>query len=122
MDYFEVKKEVEGIKNHIKKNDKIYIFGAGIIGERVYESLKTSNKEVVAFIDNDEEKQKSSYLNMPVISKKDVDKNIPIVISVSQKYLTQLREEFEDIGYIWLENLFGYVIYQNFLYDIDNDL
>lgn len=94
----------------LKKNEIIYIYGAGTYGQRFYEILNKLEIKTV-FIDRDREKQLNGCMGNEVISPiqffslDNICKNV--VIAVTHCYALEIQKLLEQNGYVYNENFWG---------------
>ena len=76
----------------IHKYKKIYIYGAGIRGERYYSYLEKMKRQPTAFIVSDKGEEEKAIHDIPVynISEVELDENCGIIIGVSEKYQQEI--------------------------------
>lgn len=75
---------------------KVVLFGAGNVGERVYQRLKD---EVEAVIDNDEKKIGQSFHEVPVISLKEyIEKYSDLVILIASMAVGEISRQLDTAG------------------------
>lgn len=97
----------------IKKYEKVYLYGAGIIARSVYESLARNDVVIEAFIVSQAEKNSKVFMGRKVIAVDKVEfenKKTLIIIAVNVKYHDEIKYILEDknlkyITYNELENL-----------------
>ena len=91
---------------------KIAIYGAGKCGEEIFHRLGFADC-VECFIDNNEEKQKSGFLNKKVISVKELaqkkDMSLIVIIATFNSEINRmLQKQMRNIGYYDGDNLYTY--------------
>jgi hypothetical protein len=85
-----------------KPETEYYIFAAGTYGRRLINFLRDNapSLKIIAFIDNDQNKQGTIYQGLPVISWDKAKENVPRVkIIISLSLPTQLRDFLLAKGY-----------------------
>ncbi len=99
------KKELEDfLLNATKKgHHNIILYGAGEVCEIILTTLKNSSRldiSIPAIIDDDLEKRGKTIENIPIISKKDLDKYPHDAIFISSyTFEEQIAKELKNIGY-----------------------
>lgn len=96
----ELEKEAGFLTGQFEIHKKIYLFGAGILGEFLLHTLKTFQC-FGGFIDNDKQKQKGGFLGETVLSLDDYRKNNEfgwIVICASAEHSTEMLEQLCQEG------------------------
>lgn len=97
----------ENIENFLieletKGYQKILIYGAGEVAETILNIFKNTQKnlKVLALIDDDQEKQKTSLLGYQIISRKQIkDYQHDAVVITSYTYEDDIRKKLEEITY-----------------------
>ena len=83
-------KLIEDVKRLKKETDKLYIYGAGFYGKDVYRALDNNGIKVDGFLVTKENSNKE-VLGLPLIEAKSViEKNIGIVIGLSDTYVGEV--------------------------------
>ncbi len=97
--------EYDAVYKQIKTKKNVYIFGAGRDGKAVYDILTTwlaGDFRIIGFIDNDKDKQGTTYCGLPVIACEDIDISTPalaVVIGiVGAKVFQDIKEELRELG------------------------
>ena len=107
--------EFDEYAEFIKGAKKIYIFGAGVNGKVLTDSIHhflQDEIEIVGFIDNNPKKQGTMYLERKVYGLHEVEKGIPIVIAVACQHVNTVMAQLIAAGYCEKKNIFTF---QNFL-------
>ncbi|MBQ4531273.1 MAG: radical SAM protein [Lachnospiraceae bacterium] len=110
--------EFDAVYTNLKKRSKLYLFGAGDYGEKIYELLSLK-KVVQGFIDNNTDKQKKKYCGMHVYDISQIDKEdheIGIIICVSPYFRKAIIQQLMLEGYIYNENMFTMEVYMSVYY------
>ena len=82
------------------KDKKVYIFGAGKNGIRTFQWLTENQVEVIAFVDSNKEKWQCRIIDkIECISPDKMDKDVPIVLSVGEKSVKEIKNELGNAGY-----------------------
>lgn len=83
----------------IKDIQKVYLFGAGLVGKSVFELLQNL-LYVKSFVDNDANKQGTIFEGKRVISVNNIkmDKNTAVLICVSPESVDTVIKQMNDIG------------------------
>lgn len=112
------KEEIKKVKDRIledkRRLESIYIFGAGILGNRL-QTLLDAYKCMGSFVDNSIEKQKQGYCNCTVISADqyiEISKEHILVIAVSTANTEIICRQMENLG---LEKNRDYYLYNDFI-------
>lgn len=83
----------------IEIEDKgVYIFGVGKLGQRIFDFLSSTEIKVKGFIDNNTEKQKTIFNNLPVSSTIGINVNSIIYIASATHY-NSIYKQLLDLGY-----------------------
>lgn len=88
---------------HGNSNAKLYLFGASVTGEQVYNQIieiTNGSDKIVAFVDNNPELQGKSLFNLPIINKyqlKDRIEDKDIVLISSNKFVP-ISNDLEKLG------------------------
>lgn len=93
--------DIMNLKKTLQTKEEVYIFGAGLAGQIAYESLK-NNVDILAFIDNDEMKQRKTLKDLPIISLEEASHDKLILIaSIFYKEISEqlIQEKYEFITY-----------------------
>lgn len=77
--------------------DKIIIFGAGINGRSIYRKLHKEN-EIIAFIDNDDNKIGKTFKGLPIIKPKECNKLEYDYIAYTGHWHKEMREQLLCLG------------------------
>ncbi|MBK1878233.1 nucleoside-diphosphate sugar epimerase/dehydratase [Pelagicoccus mobilis] len=72
------------------------LFGASIGGKNVFKKMRRSH-DIVAFIDNDRNKQGTSFLGKPIISPNDIRKEKYDKIMIASSYHEEIFEQLVDL-------------------------
>ena len=102
------KRDVETIIENVNVSEPIYIYGAGIIGGELYQTLKKYDL-FGCFIDNNELLVELGYKGEKVISEEDYFANKttnPIVIAASNKNTKIIKSSLEKRGLEYNKNFF----------------
>jgi glycosyltransferase family protein len=89
---------------------KLLIFGAGQNGRKVSESFITANTDIVAYIDNDKDKNGSAFLNKPIITPSKIFEYEFEFIVISNYIYQQINDELVKEG-IDQEKIINYYQY-----------
>ena len=81
------------------KQKGVFIFGVGKLGQRVYDFLISANIKVYAFVDNNAEKQKHTFNDLPVIPSADLKKDA-IVYIASATYFNPIYKQLLKQGLV----------------------
>lgn len=82
-----------------KIGNQVYLFGAGENGLFIAKELQKENIKVVAFCDNNKMLQNKIVENdIYCISPEQIDKKIPIIITVSIKYVNEVKKQIQNLG------------------------
>lgn len=85
---------------HKLRDSKIYIFGAGQNGIRAFQWLNGNHVKVIGFVDNDERKWGQRIIDdVECIAPDDMEKNVPVVLSISEIFVKEIRAQLERKGY-----------------------
>ncbi len=113
--------ELKNKKTFFEKNaeryKKIYVFGAGIIGEELYHTFKAYNI-LGGYVDNSLEKQKCGYLNHKVYSLEEyllMGSEHLLIVAVSNKNKQIIVKQLEENG---LHQGVDFELYDTFLKEI----
>ena len=113
--------ELKNKKTFFEKNaeryKKIYVFGAGIIGEELYHTFKAYNI-LGGYVDNSLEKQKCGYLNHKVYSLEEyllMGSEHFLIVAVSNKNKQIIVKQLEENG---LRQGVDFELYDTFLKEI----
>lgn len=90
----------ESILKEFRKQEEIYIFGAGILGEEIRQVLEWYSL-FAGYIDNDVEKQRKGFKGAKVIPFKDYDKGTgrkKIVVAASEENMHAICAQLEREG------------------------
>lgn len=80
-------------------NRKLYIFGAGKGGQRIYDQLHRLGVTINAFIDNDLRKKGQSLCGLPVMPPRDLNKTAETVIVVASMWREDIVKQLRTMGY-----------------------
>lgn len=111
----ELDKAAEDISELIRMHEKIYVFGAGVLGKNMQEILEYLHM-FGGFIDNDKEKQKHGVDGKEVISFDQYLKNgsqNQIVIAADKKNIPSISKQISESGFEINKN---YFTYETFMY------
>ncbi len=84
------------------RNEKIYIFGTGVVGQRLLDLIGSAGytDSFKGFIVSDDRNERMTYGEYPVFSFKDVsEKDALVLVSVSDKYHKDLYDMLKMNGY-----------------------
>lgn len=82
------------------KGKKVYIFGTGKNGIRASQWLIENHVDIIAFADNNKEKWNCKiFSDIECISPKDMNKSFPIILSVSENFVKEIKTQLEIDGY-----------------------
>lgn len=113
----ELDTRAEELLSKINTQEKLYVFGAGMLGEDVYGILNRLNM-FAGFIDNNTEKQKNGMDGMPVLSLEEYlaegKKNL-IVIAATRENTAIISKQLTDAA---LEAGKDFYTYRELLYEI----
>lgn len=89
-----------GLIHLIRENgNKVYLFGAGENGLFMAKELQGEKVQIAAFCDNNEKLQNKTFLNnILCIAPGQIDRKIPIIITVNIKYVKEVREQIQELG------------------------
>jgi len=74
--------------------------GAGKNGIRTFQWLTENQVEVIAFVDSNKEKWQCRIIDkIECISPDKMDKDVPIVLSVGEKSVKEIKNELGNAGY-----------------------
>ena len=110
----EILEPYAGVLENLKK---VYIFGAQRLGEKIYKQCTQSGIEVLAFIDNDTNKQGKYFLEKSILSLSEVKDKNSIIIIASTTYLGDILKQLKKLTY---KNYIPYPILS--IYNGDNFL
>lgn len=105
------------VSNFIRKEKKIYLFGAGLIGKEILEIIKKTGC-FAGFIDNDSEKQSFGAHGVNVISPQcylDNGSRGIIVITADEKNSLTIEKQLSHMGLEREKDFYGY---KSFMRDI----
>lgn len=81
--------------------EKLYIFGAGILGKEFYETFRGREYHFLGFIDNDEGKQNTKICDTPVYALDELEKDNKIGIILVNKFHSDIiMEQLLKKGYL----------------------
>lgn len=84
----------------LQENKGIVIFGTGNLANNIYESMK-NKEDVQYFVDNDKEKQNSTFKGKKVYSPlKVIEDKERIIIIVASMYSAEITQQLSDYGLI----------------------
>lgn len=93
----------EELRHLLMPYEKVLIYGAGVIGKRIFDELDALNQQkVIGFAVTDTKENDSSYKGMPVrcieefVEEKDT---LAVVIAVTEKYREEIREKLVNLGF-----------------------
>ena len=82
-----------------ESGNQVYLFGIGENGLFIAEELRKENVQIVAFCDNNKKMQNKIIMHDIVcIAPEQVNKEIPIVITVNIKHVNEVRMQLRTIG------------------------
>ena len=84
-------------KTEIKEKG-VYIFGVGKLGQRIFEFLSSRGILINGFVDNNSEKQKTKFNNLPVYATNSIDINSIIYIA-SATYYNPIYKQLLSLGF-----------------------
>ena len=93
--------EFDQVYENIKRRNKLYLFGAGDYGEKIYDLL-CKEKDIQGFIDNNIEKQKQGYCGKKVYDISEIDKtkdDVGIILCVSPYTRKPIMQQLMAEGY-----------------------
>lgn len=111
----ELDKVAEDISELVRLHDKIYVFGAGILGKNMQEILEYLHM-FGGYIDNDKEKQKNGVDGKEVISFDQYVKSgreNQIVIAADKKNIPAISRQLSEKGLVINKN---YFLYEEFMH------
>ncbi len=76
----------------------VYIFGVGKLGQRIFDFLSSKEIKILGFIDNNQERQKTKFNNLPVLSPDAVDKEALVYIA-SATYFNPIYKQLLGLGF-----------------------
>lgn len=99
--------EFDGISQKVIEkynNKKIFIYGAGLVGRRIYHALvKLTDWKVLGFIDSNIEKQGGIFCNLDVFSVQDIElfsihklQNVVIIIGLNDEIGEIVKQEIDS--------------------------
>ncbi len=88
-------KPQENILDNLKE---AYIFGSQRLGEKIYNCLVKNGIDVIAFIDNDVNRQGNYFCGKKIIPVYKIKKSSTIIIA-SLNYLYEISKQLEDLGF-----------------------
>lgn len=107
--------EYDAVYEQIKTKKNIYIFGAGRDGRAVFDILTNwlaGDFHIIGFVDNDQNKQGTTYCGLPVVSCQEIDIGIPalaVVIGiVGAKVFQDIKNDLKKIGLRENQDFFHY--------------
>ncbi len=82
------------------KNHKVYIFGAGNYGVFIHTFLSLNNIDVIAFCDNNIQKQHRTLQNLPILSPAETlsQKEDSCYIITATKYIQEITQQLIQLG------------------------
>lgn len=92
-----------------KKNNKVLLFGADILGKEFLKVCKSNNLKVMAICDNDRSKKGRKILGVKVISideLKEYPKDTPIIVTIMHDFI--VKEQLKKLGYT---SVFGHTYF-----------
>lgn len=82
-----------------ESGNQVYLFGIGENGLFIAEELRKENVQIVAFCDNNKKMQNKIIMrNIVCIAPEQVNKEIPIVITVNIRHVNKVRMQLKTIG------------------------
>lgn len=101
--YFEKSPIVNEIKNECREGQSVILYGCGALGSLAFQVFKTLGIEVFAYIDRDEDKQKTTYNGCKVYSLEEAEtlsKDLPVLICIYDGNIERkVREELKEFGF-----------------------
>lgn len=107
-------------QNKVNQKDKIILFGAGLMGKKIYHYLTEFGIEISNFCDNDNLKQGKMLYGIPIISvdKAMEDKNAKFVIGMLLDHLKETAvQQLKENGICDCNIIEGCQIYENQYFD-----
>ena len=107
------------LKFSFKKNKKVILFGAAILG-KVFAELCLKNKlEIINFCDNDKSKNKAVLNGIEIISIEELQKhpkNTPIIITILHDFV--VKDQLKKLGFthVWSHTYFATFYPKKFRY------
>jgi len=93
-------KLIDDIHRIQQETDAIYIYGAGFYGKDVCRVLRNNDIDVAGFLVTKKADNADEVLGLPVFEAKDyLQKNIGIVIGLSDTYIGQVQDSLEKQGF-----------------------
>ncbi len=99
--------ELDHVYRKMQEKDLFYIFGAGDYGRQLYQIMK-DEISVAGFIDNNSRKQGQELYNQMIYKLQDIkwDRNIGIILAVSQFSRSAVVKQLQEAGYVEEEDYF----------------
>lgn len=76
----------------------VYVFGVGKLGQRIFDFLSSKEIKILGFIDNNQERQKAKFNNLPVLSLDAINKDA-IVYIASATYFNPIYKQLLGLGF-----------------------
>lgn len=79
--------------DEVKKFPKVYVYGAGKVGEEITQKLQVNHVLITAVLVSKKKEEDEALLGVPVIEfSNEVDENALIILAVSSRYVMEIRE------------------------------
>lgn len=72
--------------DQLRKCDKIYIFGTGLAGKMIYETLSNLAISVKAFADNNKSRQSETFCGRNVVAAENIEQDAVVIIAANVRY------------------------------------
>lgn len=95
-------KAIDEWKNLVSNMDKIYIYGAGKVAEKIRALLLYANKQdcLMGYIVSSEKDNPDEIEGIPVTLLDNIEKNATVLVSLSETYHPDVFKKLEDAGFL----------------------
>lgn len=110
--------EFDTVYENIKKNSRIYLFGAGEYGREVCALLK-NHVHICGFLDNSKDKQGKEYCGIEVLAPEQVsaeEEGICVILCISPNDRKPVIHQLMAHGFCYNQNLFTMEVYLSVYY------
>lgn len=101
----------ENIKEYCTKHKKVYVYGAGKFGQKIFNALKAQNLNVCGYIVSDNVMIGKESTNVYRFSQIELTEDVGVVVAVNNYYRNEIEKVLADNNYcdyytpFWLNNI-----------------